>query len=146
MQRANGDAPHWKRASTALAAVGIALLPKCPACWSIYAGLSSWLGVSFVVPASVLRPLTLLSLGIAVAALASMARERRAVAPALLGVAAAGGVWFGKFELESVLLTYASVLVLLGCSLAARRAARRTAARPRQLMVGSAPSGGSAQN
>jgi hypothetical protein len=127
-QRRSSGAPHWKRASAALAAVGIALLPKCPACWSIYAGLSSWLGVSFVIPVALLRPLTLASLALAVLALASVARERRALVPALVGVAAASGVWLGKFELGSDLLTYSSVLTLLCCSLLARRAGRR---RPR---------------
>jgi hypothetical protein len=124
-QRVTRSAPHWKRASAALAAVGIALLPKCPACWSIYAGLSSWLGVSFVMPTALLRPLTVASLGFAVLALGSMARERRALVPALAGVAAALGVWFGKFELNSLVLTYSSVVTLLCCSLLARRAAWR---------------------
>jgi hypothetical protein len=75
-----------------------------------------------------LRPLTLVSLAIAVLALASMARERRALVPALIGVAAAIGVWLGKFELNGDGLTYGSVLTLLCCSLLARRAPRRVPA------------------
>jgi hypothetical protein len=76
-------------------------------------------------PTALLRPLTVASLGVAVLAFASMALERRALLPALVGVAAATGVWLGKFECNSDLLTYSSVVALLCCSLLARRAPRR---------------------
>jgi hypothetical protein len=81
--------------------------------------------VSFVLPAPLLGPLTAASLAALVLALASAARERRALVHALVGATAAVGVWLGKFELNSDVLTYSSLLTLLCCSLLARRAARR---------------------
>jgi hypothetical protein len=92
-----GNAPAWKRASAVITAVGVALLPKCPACWSVYAGLSSVFGVSFVIDPALLLPLTLASLVIALGAFASMARRTRRYLPLAVGVASALGVWAGKF-------------------------------------------------
>ncbi len=120
-------APAWKRASALIAAVVIALLPKCPACWSVYAGLSSVLGVSFVVDVRQLLPLTLASLAVALVSLATVARRSRRPLPLAAGALCALGVWAGKFELGSDALTIVALVGLLGASLAARRNDRRPA-------------------
>jgi hypothetical protein len=114
------DAPHWRRASTFVAAVGVALLPKCPACWSVYAGLSSLLGVSFVLDTRLLMVLTLGSLSLALLSLAAMARRRKIRVPLALAIVSAAGVWLGRFELNSELCTNLSLCGLILAALAAR--------------------------
>jgi hypothetical protein len=127
-----------------LTAVGVALLPKCPACWSVYAGLSSVLGVSFAVDPALLLPLTLTSLGLALAALASMAWRTRSYLPLALGAASALGVWAGKFALNSDVLTWLGLLGLILAALGARwggRAHARRAAAPRSELAHHAQAG-----
>jgi hypothetical protein len=119
--RVTRDAPAWKRASALIAAVFVALLPKCPACWSVYAGLSSVLGVSFVIDARQLLPLTLASLALALMSLAISARRSRQPLPLVVGSVCALAVWAGKFELGSDALTVGALLGLIGASLWARR-------------------------
>jgi hypothetical protein len=114
------DAPHWRRASTFVAAVGVALLPKCPACWSVYAGLSSLLGVSFVLDTQLLMVLTLGSLSLALLSLASLARKRKIYAPLAMAIVSAAGVWLGRFELNDELCTNLSLLGLILAALGAR--------------------------
>jgi hypothetical protein len=127
--RAASDAPHWRRAGTFIAAVGVALLPKCPACWSVYASLSSLLGVSFVLDTRLLVALTLGSLALALIALGAMARRSRRYLPFALGVVSAGLVWAGRFALNSELLTYLSLLGLILAAVAARRLGIRARSR-----------------
>lgn len=106
-------ASTWKRGGTTLAAILVALLPKCPACWSAYAGLSSLLGLSFVVEERYLLPLTAGLLSLAVGALAHKAQRGGGYGPSLLGLVASGGVLVGKFGVESPALMYTSVSALL---------------------------------
>ncbi len=106
-----------KRASTLLLAVAIALLPKCPACWSAYAGLGSLLGLSFVVDVRYLLPLTAASLAVAVVALFLMARRGRGYLPFVSGCLASCGVLIGKFMIDSEPLVYLSLLGLVLASL-----------------------------
>ncbi len=128
----------WRRASAVITAVGVALLPKCPACWSVYAGLSSMLGVSFVLEPALLSALTLTSLGLALASLGSMAWRTRSYLPLALGAASALGVWAGKFALNSDVLTWFGLFGLILAALVARRRGgrahpRAAAARPSEL-------------
>lgn len=125
--RVTHDAPAWKRATALIAAVVVALLPKCPACWSVYAGLSSVLGVSFVIEMRHLVPLTVASLGLALVSLSIVARRSRRPLPFVLGALCALGVWAGKFELGSDALTLVALLGLIGAWLAARLAEQRRA-------------------
>lgn len=118
-------APAWKRAGVVVAAVGVALLPKCPACWSVYAGLSSVLGVSFVLDPALLMPLTLASFALALAALGTMARRTRRYLPLGLGVASVLVVWAGKFAANSDALTWLGLIGLIVASVGARRRAPR---------------------
>ena len=105
-----------------LGTVGVALLPKCPACWSVYAGLSGWLGLSIALDPATLRPLTLVCLGLTLLVLASGARRSGRFAPLVFAALAAVGVYVGKFSLESPLLAHASLCALVLAALAGRRA------------------------
>lgn len=97
----------------------LALLPKvtCPACWPAYAGVLSALGLSFLLQTVWLLPLTLASLGGALAVLAWGARRGRGVGPLTLGTAAAVIAVVGKFVLDIDPLLYAGVALLVTASM-----------------------------
>jgi hypothetical protein len=94
----------------------------------VYAGLSSVLGVSFVIEPTLLLPLTLGSLAIALVTLASMARRSRSYLPLAVGAASALGVWAGKFLLNSDVITWIGLFGLVLASLGARRRGPRVPA------------------
>lgn len=98
-------------------AIAVALLPKCPACWSAYAGLSSLLGLSFTLDERYLLPLTSALLALAIAALWLQARRGRGYGPWLLAGGAAGATLTGKFVLENDVLMYLGIALLLLASL-----------------------------
>ncbi len=123
---------QWKRVSALIAAALVALLPKCPACWSVYAGLSSLLGVSFVLDLRYLLPLTLASLGVALLSSCSTAR-RSGYVPLVVAVPSALGIWVGKFVLPNDAVLYVSACGLVLAALAARRLRSRPAALPSKL-------------
>lgn len=137
-----------RRHTPLLATIAVALLPKCPACWSVYAGLSSLLGLSFVVEARYLLPVTLVLSGLFVYGLVREARrglEARRSAHARAGVAAlmATGVLTGKFGIESPALVYVCLFGLavsasprLWHACASRLARERL---PRALRIRTAP-------
>lgn len=117
----------WKRAGALCAAALVALValvPKCPACWSVYAGLSSLLGVSISLDRRYLEPLTLLCLGVALLGVASGVR-RTGYLPLWVAAASALGIWLGKFVLQNDTLAYAASCGLVLAALASRRARRR---------------------
>jgi hypothetical protein len=110
------------RAGALLGTVGVALLPKCPACWSVYAGLSGWLGLSIALDQALLLPLTLVCLALTLLVLANGARRSRRSAPLACAALAAVGVYLGKFSLDSPVLAHASLCVLVLAALLGRRA------------------------
>ena len=112
------------RAGTLLGTVGVALLPKCPACWSVYAALSGWLGLSVALEPAALRPLTLACLSLTLLVLLRGARQSGRYRPLLGATLAAVGVYLGKFWVESAWLVYISLAVLVVAALAGRRAER----------------------
>jgi len=93
--RASGDGGVSRRSLTgglaALAGIGPALLPNltCPACWPVYAGLLSTLGLGFLLDERWLLPLTIVGLALLIAALAWRAARRNGSGPALVAGAAA---------------------------------------------------------
>ena len=109
----------WKRVAAVLPGVGASLLPKltCPMCWPAYAGLLSALGLGFLMSERYLFGVTTVFLIISVGALAFRFRERRGVAPAILGFAGAAVVLVGKFGSESTPAIYAGLSVLIAASL-----------------------------
>lgn len=114
------------RLGALIATVGVALVPKCPACWSLYAGLSGWFGVSISLERSRLLPLTCACLALTLVSLALSSRRSGSYAALACGALAALGVALGKFALENPLLAHASVLALVLTVLAARRVERRS--------------------
>lgn len=98
---------------TSTAAIG--LLPKltCPLCWPAYTAALSALGLGFVDYTPYLLPLTASFVAVSLAALAWLARARRAVMPLLVGLLAGAGLLLGKFVLDSDGLTYAAVAVFV---------------------------------
>ena len=109
----------WKRTFLIAPGIGVALLPKmaCPVCFPLYAGILSALGVGFVPSTVYLFPLTAFFLLIAVGALLFRAERRRGYWPFLLGLGAAGLVLLGKFALESDLVMYGGIGLLLAASI-----------------------------
>jgi hypothetical protein len=80
-----------------------AFLPvlSCPACWPAYAGLLSSLGIGFLWKGPYLLPLTALLLGIALAALAHGAAQRRGYGPLVLGSAGSIAVLLARFLFDT---------------------------------------------
>ena len=109
-----------------VAAAVAALLPKltCPVCWPAYTALLSALGVGFVDYTPYLLPMTAGFVAVSLAALSITARVKRTYVPLLVGVAAAAVLLLGKFLLESEIMTYAGVgLLVVAPFLPARRRA-----------------------
>jgi hypothetical protein len=104
--------------------VALVLVPKCPACWSVYAGLSSWLGLSIAMETRYLLPLTCATLGATLIFLGWRARLGRGSGPLLLGLIAAGLVLIGKFATASSATVYVGIAALLTASLWSRRRSR----------------------
>jgi len=103
---------------SALPAIGIAVLPKltCAACWPIYSGLLSSLGLGFVNYTPYLLPLTVFFLALSLAALAYRARNRWGYRPFILGLPAAAMVIVGKFVFDSDMALYSGAALLVGAS------------------------------
>ena len=108
----------WKRAAAFLPGVGVSLLPKltCPMCWPAYAGLLTTLGLGFLMSARYLFGVTTVFLLASVGALAFRNRERRGIAPAVLGLAGATVVLVGKFKFQSMNAMYAGLALLIAAS------------------------------
>lgn len=114
VQRAAG----WKHSLGVLPAIGVGLLPKvvCPACWPAYTALLSSLGIGFLPTLPYLMPLTLVSLTVAVAALAWSARRRNALGILGAGFLGAVLVMVGRFALQSNAVLYGGIAMLCGAS------------------------------
>jgi mercuric ion transport protein len=114
-----GAPRHWNRSFLAVPAIFLSVLPfgGCPLCWPVYAGILSALGLSFLLSSAYLLPLTALFLVVSVVALAFRARARRGYGPFALGLVAATLILWGKFSLESNILAYAGVGLLISSSI-----------------------------
>ena len=109
----------WKQGLLAIPGIGVSLLPKvaCPLCWPAYAGLASSLGLSFLLSATYLMPLTAGFLLILLAALGNRVRQKRGYRPLLLGLAGSGVVLVTKFVVEINAGVYAGIGILVLASL-----------------------------
>jgi len=109
----------WRRFAAVLPGVGASLLPKlaCPMCWPAYAGLLTAVGLGFLMSARYLFGVTTVFLVVSAGALAFRHRERRGIAPAILGFAGSALVLVGKFRFESPPAMYAGLSVLIAASL-----------------------------
>jgi mercuric ion transport protein len=88
----------------------------CPACWPVYAGILSSLGLSFLLSSHYLVPLTALFLLIALFTLGFRARTRRGYGPFAAGLIAAALILGGKFSLEANALAYFGLALLISSS------------------------------
>lgn len=109
----------WRSSVAALPAIGAAALPKltCPACWPVYSGLLSSMGVGFVNYTPYLFPLTAAFLLLSLIALGWRAPQRWGYGPLWLGLAASAGLLTGKFAFDSDIAMYAGMAVLVVASL-----------------------------
>ncbi len=109
----------FKQTMAALPGIGVSLLPKlmCPACWPAYAGLVSTLGLSFLISAKYLLPLTVAFLALTALALGYRASRRHGYGPLWLGLIAAAVILTGKFYFDEAQATYAGVGLLVAASL-----------------------------
>lgn len=100
-------------------ASGVAALPvlTCPACWPLYAGLLSALGLDFANYTPFLLPVTVVLLVIALAPLAWKAKRRWGYKPLLSGIAGTALILAGKFWLGNQPLYYVGIAILLAASI-----------------------------
>ena len=110
---------YWKRSLLAVPGIVLSVLPVgiCPACWPVYGGVLSAVGLSFLLSSAYLFPLTALFLWVSVFTLAFRARARRGYGPFVLGLVAATLILWGKFSLGSNVLASAGVGLLISSSL-----------------------------
>ena len=97
----------------------LAMLPVlgCPACWPAYAGLLSSLGLSFLMDATWLLPLTGVGLGLALFALGFRARRRRGFGPLALGALASAAILIGRFAVAVDAVVYVGATALVAASI-----------------------------
>ena len=102
-----------------LPGIGSSLLPVglCPACWPAYTGVLGSLGLTFLLDAHYLLPLTAVLLLAALFSLAWRAPSRRGYRPCSIGTLAAVLVLAAKFAWSSPPLVYLGAAALLACSL-----------------------------
>lgn len=105
-------------AMPSLIAAGVAALPvlTCPACWPLYAGALSALGLGFIDYTPFLLPLTAAMLVVATMALAWRGRQRWGYGPLLFGAVGAALILLGKFWMDNQPVYYVGIAVLLAAS------------------------------
>jgi hypothetical protein len=97
---------------------GVSLLPilSCSLCWPAYAALLSSLGLGFLGNSAYLLPLTGALLAVAVAGLGLQIKSA-GYGPLAFGLVSGGAILVGKFMIDSTLVTYAGVALLLVASM-----------------------------
>jgi len=114
----NGSRGIMARAVAVVPALLLSMLPvlSCPGCWPAYAGVLSSLGVSFLMEAEWLLPLTGVALAIALFTLGFRARRRRGLRPLALGIAGSAAILLGRFVLQVDVIVYIGAGLLIGAS------------------------------
>ena len=109
----------WEAIFGAVPGIAAALLPvgTCPACWPLYAGLLSSLGLGFLLYATYLLPLTAGLLLFSLGTMVYRAKTRRGYGPFALGLLAATGILVGKFALASDLVFYSGAVLFVVAAL-----------------------------
>lgn len=99
-------------------AAALAALPVvfCPACWPLYAGVLSALGVSFIDYSPYIVPLVSVLIFLALCALLWNAPQRYGYRPFILGLLGAGLLLSGRFYLEIPELFYGGAALLFTAS------------------------------
>lgn len=103
-----------------LAVPGVVLsflpLASCPACWPLYGGVLSALGLTVLLSSRYLLPLTAAVLCLALVSLAWRARARRGYGPFGIGLLATALILGGKFAWSSNALAYGGAALLVAAS------------------------------
>ncbi len=89
----------------------------CPACWPLYAGLLSAMGISFINYTAYIMPVTAVMLIVSLASLAWKAKNRRGYAPLIIGTVGSVELFMGKFYLENNIMFYSGALLLVAASI-----------------------------
>jgi len=108
-----------KRILTALPGIGAALLPNatCPACWPIYAGILSSLGLGFLMTGSYFYLFIGILLSISLFSLAYKAKTRRGYFPFWIGLLSATIIVAGKYYVLSDYVFYSGAFLLIVASI-----------------------------
>jgi hypothetical protein len=115
-QRRSASTRRRIAAAFAVPAVGLAALPACPACYPLYAGILSSLGLTAFTDPGRQVVITGVLVAVALGALALRSRARRAQGPLMLGVAGAALLIGGKFLLISSIVTYTGAAGLIAAT------------------------------
>jgi hypothetical protein len=103
----------------AMPAAIVGFLPSatCPACWPVYAGLLSALGLGFLMDSRYLLPTLTILLAVALASLAFSGRTRGSYGPFGLGLSGALVLLAGKFLLTIDAVVYLGIGLLIAASI-----------------------------
>lgn len=107
------DKSYWATLLALIPAIGAALLPTCPACWPIYAGLFASIGVEFAEDSPYVVPLIIFFLMIALITLGYRAQSRRGYGPLMLGIIGTTVILISKFAIISEWLLHGGVALML---------------------------------
>ena len=115
LEAASSPGRRPKHSFLALPGIALSLLPfgGCPACWPLYGGAVSALGLGFLLSARYLLPLTTVFLLISLFTLGFRAKARRGFGPLAAGLLSAALILFGKFSVEQNVLAYSGVVLLI---------------------------------
>lgn len=105
-----------KRILTALPGIGAALLPNatCPACWPIYAGILSSLGLGFLMSGPYFYLFIGILLSVSLFSLAYKAKTRRGYYPFSVGLLGSVVIIAGKYyELSDYIFYFGAVLLII---------------------------------
>ena len=118
-----------KKVMIAIPGVAAALLPNvtCPACWPVYAGVLSSLGLGFLMTGPYFFLVVSALLGISLFSLYYKADSRHGYGPILLGLLAAGVILAGKAAGASNYVLYSGAAALITASLWNRWPKKRVA-------------------
>ena len=108
-----------KRILAAFPGIGTALLPNatCPACWPVYAGILSSLGLGFLMTGSYFYLFIGILLSISLFSLAYKAKTRRGYLPFWIGFLSAVIIIAGKYNTLSNYVFYSGALLLIIASI-----------------------------
>lgn len=96
-----------------------ALLPNvtCPACWPVYAGVLSAVGLGFLMQGAYFYIVVSLLLAISLASLFYRARKRHGYGPFILGLAAAATILSGKAYAAPSIVLYGAAGLLVAATI-----------------------------
>ncbi len=108
-----------KKIFTILPGIGAALLPNatCPACWPIYAGILSSLGLGFLMTGPYFYLIIGMLLSISLFSLAYKAQTRRGYLPFWIGLSSAVIIIAGKYYSLSDYIFYSGAFLLIMASI-----------------------------